>query len=38
MSYRYQPGLSQKEKHLICETEIRTTVRFGAALLVDEQL
>jgi hypothetical protein len=34
MSYRYQPSLSQEEKHPICETE----VRFGAALLVDEQL
>jgi hypothetical protein len=38
MSYRYQPGLSQKEKHSICETEVRTEVRFGAALLIDEQL
>jgi hypothetical protein len=38
MSYRYQPGLSQKKKHPICETEARTEVRFGAALVVDEQL
>jgi hypothetical protein len=38
MSYRYQPSLSQEEKHPICETEVRTEVRFGAALLVDEQL
>jgi hypothetical protein len=34
MSYLYQPILSQKEKHLICETE----VRCGGALLIDEQL
>jgi hypothetical protein len=34
MSYRYQPSLSEKEKHPICETE----VCFGAALLVDEHL
>jgi hypothetical protein len=38
MSYRYQPSLSQQEKHSICETEVRTEVRFGDALLVDEQL
>jgi hypothetical protein len=38
MSYRYQPSLRQKEKHLICETEVRTEVRFGAALVIDEQL
>jgi hypothetical protein len=38
MSYRYQPSLSQKEKHSICETEVRTQVCFGAALLVDQQL
>jgi hypothetical protein len=38
MSYLYQPSLSQKEEHLICETQVRTEVRFGAALLVDEQL
>jgi hypothetical protein len=38
MSYLYQPSLSQKEKHLICETEVRTEVRFGSALLIDEQL
>jgi hypothetical protein len=38
MSYRYQPSLSQKEKHPICETEVRTEVSFGAALLVDEHV
>jgi hypothetical protein len=38
MSYRYQPSLSQKEKHPICETEVRTEVSFGAALLFDEHL
>jgi hypothetical protein len=38
MSYSYQPSLRQKEKHPICETEVRTEVRFGGALLVDKQL
>ncbi len=38
MSYRYQPGLCEKEKHSICETEVHTEIRFGAVLLVDEQL
>jgi hypothetical protein len=38
MSYRYQPSLSQKEKHPICETEVHTEVSFSAALLVDEHL
>jgi hypothetical protein len=38
MSYRYQPSLSQKENHPICETEACIEVRFGAALLIDEQL
>jgi hypothetical protein len=38
MSYRYQPSLSQKEKHPICETEVRTEIRFGALLPVDDQL
>jgi hypothetical protein len=37
MSDRYQPSLSQKEKHPICETEVKHP-RFGAALPVDEQL
>jgi hypothetical protein len=37
MSYRYQPGLSQKQKHPICETEVKHP-RFGAALPVDQQL
>jgi hypothetical protein len=38
MSYRYQPSLSQKENHPICETGALIEVRFGAALLIDEQL
>jgi hypothetical protein len=38
MLYRYQPSLSQKEKHPICDTEVRTKVRFGAVLPIDEQL
>jgi hypothetical protein len=37
MSDRYQPSLSQKEKHPIRETEVKHP-RFGAALPVDEQL
>jgi hypothetical protein len=37
MSNRYQPSLSQKENHPICETEVEHP-RFRAAPLVDEQL
>jgi hypothetical protein len=37
VSYRYEPSLSQKEKHPIRETEVKHP-RFGAALPVDEQL